>query len=85
MEYMNSKNVCVFAYGPTGSGKSWTMLGNNQRGRDNGGIIPRSVETICKNLSLMDADGYTNEILVSVVEIYNGKIQDLIKRMKTSE
>ena len=32
-------NVCVFAYGQTGAGKSYTMMGRNEAGQK--GIIPQ--------------------------------------------
>ena len=35
-------NVCIFAYGQTGAGKSYTMMGK----ADDEGIIPR----LCKDL-----------------------------------
>ncbi len=35
-------NVCIFAYGQTGAGKSYTMMGK----QDDEGIIPR----LCKDL-----------------------------------
>ena len=35
-------NVCIFAYGQTGAGKSYTMMGKGDG--DNEGIIPR----LCK-------------------------------------
>ena len=40
-------NVCIFAYGQTGAGKSYTMMG---KGHDDeqAGIIPR----LCKDLFL---------------------------------
>lgn len=38
-------NVCIFAYGQTGAGKSYTMMGK-QDDPENEGIIPR----LCKDL-----------------------------------
>lgn len=32
-------NVCIFAYGQTGAGKSYTMMGRNEPGQQ--GIIPQ--------------------------------------------
>ena len=37
-------NVCIFAYGQTGAGKSYTMMGRSGDGED--GIIPR----LCQDL-----------------------------------
>ena len=33
-------NVCIFAYGQTGAGKSYTMMGKHDS-KDQGGIIPQ--------------------------------------------
>ena len=38
-------NVCIFAYGQTGAGKSYTMMGKQDSSTD-AGIIPR----LCKDL-----------------------------------
>lgn len=37
-------NVCIFAYGQTGAGKSYTMMGKQEEGQE--GIIPQ----LCKDL-----------------------------------
>lgn len=37
-------NVCIFAYGQTGAGKSYTMMGKQEEGQE--GIIP----LICEDL-----------------------------------
>lgn len=37
-------NVCIFAYGQTGAGKSFTMMGKQEEGQE--GIIPQ----LCKDL-----------------------------------
>ena len=38
-------NVCIFAYGQTGAGKSYTMMGKD-KDKTEAGIIPR----LCKDL-----------------------------------
>lgn len=47
-------NVCIFAYGQTGAGKSYTMMGK-QDVKDQKGIIPL-VQT-CDYLTFMDIKG----------------------------
>ena len=66
-------NATVFAYGATGSGKTYTMLGNNQNER---GIMPRSVSDLFKILQKQKNKEF--RIQVSYVEIYNEEIRDLL-------
>ena len=42
-------NVCIFAYGQTGAGKSYTMMGKNEQGQQ--GIIPQVLNTLKQNIS----------------------------------
>ena len=42
-------NVCIFAYGQTGAGKSYTMMGKNEAGDK--GIIPQVCVSIVGHLS----------------------------------
>lgn len=37
-------NVCIFAYGQTGAGKSYTMMGKQEK--DQQGIIPQVIMTM---------------------------------------
>lgn len=41
-------NVCIFAYGQTGAGKSYTMMGKQEEGQE--GIIPM----VCSTIQLSD-------------------------------
>ena len=41
-DVLNGKNACCFAYGATGSGKTFTMTGS----RDMPGLIPLAVDAI---------------------------------------
>ena len=50
-------NVCIFAYGQTGAGKSYTMMGKNEPGQQ--GIIPQvhcPFICIACNYSLLTTD-----------------------------
>ncbi len=42
MSVLNGQNVLIFAYGPTGTGKTFTMIGDSSH--SNRGLIPRSIE-----------------------------------------
>ncbi|XP_076634867.1 kinesin family member unc-104 isoform X4 [Colletes latitarsis] len=69
-------NVCIFAYGQTGAGKSYTMMGKQEEGQE--GIIPQ----ICKDL-FRKIDSNTTECLkhsveVSYMEIYCERVRDLL-------
>jgi hypothetical protein len=66
-------HCCLFAYGQTGSGKSYSMVGFGV----NRGIVPISCEEIFKKIG-DKKDGVEYEVNVSMLEIYNEKIQDLL-------
>uniref|UniRef100_A0A6G1SN16 Kinesin-like protein unc-104 n=1 Tax=Aceria tosichella TaxID=561515 RepID=A0A6G1SN16_9ACAR len=68
-------NVCIFAYGQTGAGKSYTMMGT----KDEIGIIPRMCNELFEKLHDLDKDehfSYTVE--VSYLEIYFERVRDLL-------
>ncbi|KTG44547.1 hypothetical protein cypCar_00006709, partial [Cyprinus carpio] len=67
-------NVCIFAYGHTGSGKTFTMVGD--RDRRNPGIIPR---TFTKIFEIIQDNESKFEFKVSayMLELYNERLQDL--------
>jgi kinesin family member 13 len=67
-------HCCLFAYGQTGSGKSYSMVGYGA----NKGIVPISCEEIFKRIKLTNDSSKSYEVLVSMLEIYNEKIQDLL-------
>lgn len=66
-------NCCLFAYGQTGSGKSYSMIGFGA----NKGIVPQACEEIFKRIDSSQEKNKTFEVTVSMVEIYNEKVQDL--------
>jgi kinesin family member 11 len=53
-EVLKGFNCCIFAYGQSGSGKTFTMEGRDYDGPalgDDAGLIPRAVRHICDELS----------------------------------
>ena len=74
-------NCTVFAYGQTGTGKTYTMEGLGEiRGAwendPNAGIIPRALSDLFDGLRTTDAVEYS--IRVSFLELYNEEIFDLL-------
>ncbi|XP_074646224.1 kinesin-like protein KIFC3 [Tubulanus polymorphus] len=66
-------NVCIFAYGQTGSGKTYTMEGPN----DDPGINQRALIELFNEMEERSTD-WVYSINVSVMEIYNEMIRDLL-------
>eukprot|EP00759_Apiculatamorpha_spiralis_P018229 PhF_6_TR24749/c0_g1_i1/m.33924 len=75
----NGRNVCVYAYGQTMSGKTYTMLGEEDANED--GLIQRVLGNLFKSFREEEQRqvGYTFGVAVSFCEIYNEKIVDLLK------
>ena len=67
-------HCCLFAYGQTGSGKSYSMVGYGA----NKGIVPISCEEIFKRITNNSNPAIHYEVEVSMLEIYNEKVQDLL-------
>ena len=67
-------HCCLFAYGQTGSGKSYSMVGYGA----NKGIVPISCDEIFKRIGQNTDKEKTFEVQVSMLEIYNEKVQDLL-------
>ena len=76
-DILNGYNGTVFAYGQTGAGKSYTMMGSDISDDDQRGIIPRIVEQMFSSImSSPPTIEYT--VGVSYMEIYMEKIRDLL-------
>lgn len=86
-EYVNyaleGYNCCIFAYGQTGTGKTFTMIGDNSK--NDLGLIPRFCQELFHNIESLKDDleqksGMRQEfsIEVSFFEIYNEHILELI-------
>ncbi|XP_014514884.1 kinesin-like protein KIN-14U isoform X1 [Vigna radiata var. radiata] len=69
---MDGHNVCVFAYGQTGTGKTFTMDGTNEQP----GIIPRALEELFHQASLDSSSAFT--FSMSMLEVYMGNLRDLL-------
>ncbi|CDJ56258.1 kinesin, putative [Eimeria maxima] len=70
-------NACLFAYGQTGAGKSYSMVGYGA----NKGIIVRACEEIFQRIQQNADPSLQAEVLVSMLEIYNEQVQDLLQPM----
>ncbi|XP_026887746.2 kinesin-like protein KIF22 [Electrophorus electricus] len=73
---LNGQNASVFAYGPTGAGKTHTMLGSQEQP----GVIPRAVREVFHLVRTQEKDqgewGFS--VGMSYLEIYNEKVLDLL-------
>ena len=69
-------NVCIFAYGQTGAGKSYTMMGAPEP--DQQGLIPRLCEELFGRIEAAKTELLDFSIEVSYLEIYNEKVRDLL-------
>ncbi|KZF25141.1 kinesin heavy chain [Xylona heveae TC161] len=76
-DILNGYNGTVFAYGQTGAGKSYTMMGSDIDDDDTKGIIPRIVEQIFASI-LASPGNIEYTVRVSYMEIYMERIRDLL-------
>ncbi|KAL1562924.1 Kinesin-like protein KIN-14C, variant 2 [Salvia divinorum] len=80
---LDGYKVCIFAYGQTGSGKTYTMMGKPGL-LDQKGLIPRSLEQVFQTKQMLEAQGWKYEMQVSMLEIYNETIRDLLSANKST-
>uniref|UniRef100_A0A336MQK5 Kinesin-like protein n=1 Tax=Culicoides sonorensis TaxID=179676 RepID=A0A336MQK5_CULSO len=69
-------NGCVFAYGQTGTGKTFTMEGL-KNDPEQSGVIPRTFEQIWSHINR--AQNMNFLVAVSYLEIYMEELRDLLK------
>ncbi|KAB8290374.1 hypothetical protein EYC80_010807 [Monilinia laxa] len=78
-EMLAGYNCTIFAYGQTGTGKTYTMSGDMSDHfgilSDNAGIIPRALHALFNKLELDDAE---SSVKCSFIELYNEELRDLI-------
>jgi len=66
----------IFAYGPTNSGKTFTIEGGKD---ESAGILPRSLATLFESLAVNTKQaGEDLNVWVSYMEIYNENVYDLL-------
>lgn len=79
-------NCTIFAYGQTGTGKTYTMSGDVSETlgilSDEAGIIPRVLKALFDKLQV---DSGENCVKVSFIELYNEELRDLISVEETAK
>ncbi|KAL5113295.1 Kinesin heavy chain [Pleosporales sp. CAS-2024a] len=76
-DILNGYNGTVFAYGQTGAGKSYTMMGSSIDDEVGRGVIPRIIQQVFANIMASPSNiEYT--VRVSYMEIYMERIRDLL-------
>ncbi|VEN41537.1 unnamed protein product [Callosobruchus maculatus] len=81
-------NGTIFAYGQSGTGKTYTMIGDSKN-PDQKGIVPNIFSHIFAQISLANHD-ISYAVTVTYLEIYNEDIRDLLsedptKKLKVQE
>ncbi|XP_067099490.1 stAR-related lipid transfer protein 9 [Osmerus mordax] len=67
-------NVCLFAYGQTGTGKTYTMMGTP----DSMGLTPRICQGLFRSEGSFPDGQSSSRVEVSFLEIYNERVRDLL-------
>jgi len=77
---LQGQNASVFAYGPTGAGKTHTMVGSPEQP----GLIPRCAAELFKVITAQHevTSEWKYKVLFSYLEIYQEKIKDLLDPKK---
>ncbi|GAD96318.1 kinesin family protein [Paecilomyces variotii No. 5] len=83
-EMLSGYNCTIFAYGQTGTGKTYTMSGDmtDTLGllSDNAGIIPRVLYSLFRKLEETDST-----VKCSFIELYNEELRDLLSAEDNSK
>ncbi|RMZ91683.1 hypothetical protein DV736_g1099, partial [Chaetothyriales sp. CBS 134916] len=78
-EMLSGFNCTIFAYGQTGTGKTYTMSGDMTDSlgllSDEAGIVPRTLYSLFQRL---EADGVECAVKCSFIELYNEELRDLL-------
>lgn len=76
---LSGYNCTIFAYGQTGTGKTYTMSGDMSDTlgliSDSAGIVPRVLHSLFRKL---EADDGESSVKCSFIELYNEELRDLL-------
>jgi kinesin family protein 11 len=76
---LSGYNCTIFAYGQTGTGKTYTMSGDMSDTlglvSDSAGIIPRVLQSLFTKLEVAEAE---SSVKCSFIELYNEELRDLL-------
>ncbi|XP_060137657.1 kinesin-like protein KIF22 isoform X3 [Zootoca vivipara] len=72
---LEGQNASILAYGPTGAGKTHTMLGSPEQP----GVIPRAVQNLLQMTRDASGDERKYSVSMSYLEIYQEKVLDLLE------
>ncbi|KAL6011158.1 Kinesin-like protein KIN-5D [Asimina triloba] len=86
-EVLEGYNCTIFAYGQTGTGKTYTMEGGGKKAKNgefpsDAGVIPRAVREI---FDILEAQNAEYSMKVTFLELYNEEITDLLAAEETSK
>ncbi|KAL0336869.1 UNVERIFIED_CONTAM: Kinesin-like protein KIN-5A [Sesamum calycinum] len=79
-EVLEGYSWTIFAYGQTGTGKTYTMEGEGRKEKngklhENAGVIPRAVQQI---FNVLESERADYSMKVTFLELYNEEITDLL-------
>ncbi|XP_050233061.1 kinesin-like protein KIN-5D [Mercurialis annua] len=85
-EVLEGYNCTIFAYGQTGTGKTYTMEGGGRKKNgefpSDAGVIPRAVKQI---FDILEAQNAEYSMKVTFLELYNEEISDLLALEETTK
>ena len=82
MSTLEGYNATIIAYGPTGTGKTYTMEGGREG--DTRGIIPRAIDDIFDYIENDTSASRKYLVRAAYLQIYNEVISDLLKPERTN-
>lgn len=65
-DLFDGQNCLLFAYGPTGSGKTWTVQG----GAEDPGLLPRAMDVIWNSVKGKESQSMVSHVLLLVTESF---------------